>query len=87
MRRRVCLKKAELTNYRRKSDGRIAKGDANKLRTCNLKEIEPGVYRGRDARCRLIEMRLLDVLYWKESGAWVSTSTGAEAWIQIEDID
>ena len=56
------------------------RGDTTKLRATTVVEVRPGIYRGRDYKRRLIEMRAMDDFVYYPDG-------DGEGWIQILDID
>ena len=45
-------------------------GKKSRLRTTNVVEVSPGVWMGRDYRCRKIEMRLIETLEYSPVNGW-----------------
>ena len=59
-------------------------GHLNNLLPTNVVGISPGIYRGRDYKARLIEMRELDTFYWSPSTT--VSEAGDGEWCRVMEL-
>ena len=60
-------------------------GHLNNLLPTNVVGISPGIYRGRDYKARLIEMRELDTFYWSPSTT--VSEAGDGEWCRVMELE